>query len=99
MQRVLVLILATVAALGLLAGPAAAKPIKPDTDCLRAGQAALRSLEAFPAAARGEVNYALFDNTGGTGDIRTDLGDEAFLPLATVFQLHLRSPELFSWCD
>jgi hypothetical protein len=97
MKRVLVFLAAAVAALGLLAGPAAAAT--PDTDCLRAGQSVLRSAGLFPAAAKGQVDYAVFDSTGGTGDIRTDLGDEAFLPLAQVFQLHLRSPQLFSWCD
>jgi hypothetical protein len=97
MKRIAVLVLSVVMALGLFVGPAAAA--RPDTDCLRAGQAVLRSLGALPAAARGEVNYAAFDTTGGTGDIRTDLGDEAFLPLSTVFRLHRNSPELFSWCD
>lgn len=82
--------------------PALAGPRTPDTDCLRAGQATLRSLDAFSAAARGEVNYADFDSNSGTafeGLIKTDLGDEAYLPINAVFQLHLDSPELFAWCD
>ena len=75
---------------------------KPNTDCLRAGQDTLRSLDAFQAAARGEVNYANFDENSGNefeGLIRIDLGDEAYLPLSDVFKLHLTSPELFAWCD
>lgn len=97
MKRLPALVLSVVLALGLLVGPAAAAT--PDTDCQRAGQAVLKSAGLFSAAARGQVNYAMFDSTGGTGDIRTDLGDEAFLPLATVLQLHRDSPDLFSWCD
>jgi hypothetical protein len=50
-------------------------------------------------AARQKLDYAPLDNTGGTGDIRTDLGDSAFLPLRDVIKLHYTNPELFSWCD
>ncbi len=100
MKKFTTLVAATAMAVGLLAAPAAART--PDTDCLRAGQATLRSLGAFSAAARGEVNYAAFDVTSGNafeGLIRTELGDEAYLPINVVFQLHLDSPELFAWCD
>ncbi len=101
-RRISALVVTAAMAVGLLAAPAMAAPRTPDTDCLRAGQETLRSLGAFSAAARGEVNYALFDENSGNefeGLIRTDLGDEAFLPINVVFQLHLDSPELFAWCD
>lgn len=102
MRRRLSIIVAVAAMTVGLAAPAFAAPRTPDTDCLRAGQATLKSLGAFSAAARGEVNYADFDINSGNefeGLIRTDLGDEAYLPLNVVFQLHLDSPELFAWCD
>jgi hypothetical protein len=95
-KRATTIALAALLALGLLAGPAAAA--RPDTDCLRAGQRVLRELGAFQLAAKGQLDYAPLDATG-LGLIRTELGDEAFLPLATVFQLHLNRPELFAWCD
>ena len=100
-RRLIALLAAAIMAIGV-AVPASAAPRQPDTDCLRAGQATLRSLDAFSAAARGEVNYAAFDNNSGNafeGLIRADLGDEAYLPINVVFQLHLDSPELFAWCD
>ena len=50
-------------------------------------------------AFRQKVDYAPLDNTGGTGQIRTDLGDSAFLPLGQVIKLHYTNPELFMWCD
>lgn len=89
---------ASFTALAMVAGPAVAAPTQPDTDCLRAGKAVLRSVASIGAAARQEVDYAVFDETG-TGDIRLELGDEAYLPINQVFRLHLDSPELFSWCD
>ena len=101
MRRIVAFLAVAIMAIGL-AVPASAAPRNPDTDCLRAGQATLRSLDAFSAAARGEVNYALFDENSGNefeGLIRADLGDEAYLPINVVFQLHLDSPELFAWCD
>ncbi|MDX1620202.1 MAG: hypothetical protein R3320_04380, partial [Nitriliruptorales bacterium] len=97
-KKLITTAVAATAALGLFAGPAAAAPDKPDTDCLRAGQAVLRTVASIDAAARQEINYAAFDETGA-GLIRTELGDEAYLPINEVFQLHLRSPELFAWCD
>ncbi len=101
-RRIAALAAVAAMAMSLAAVPASAAPRTPDTDCLRAGQATLRSLGAFSAAARQEVNYAAFDINSGNefeGLIRTDLGDEAFLPINVVFQLHLDSPELFAWCD
>ncbi len=101
-RRLSSLILIAAMAVSITAAPALAGPRTPDTDCLRAGQATLRSLDAFSAAARGQVNYAAFDSNSGTayeGLIRADLGDEAYLPINVVFQLHLDSPELFAWCD
>lgn len=92
------LVLIAAMAVGVTAAPALAGPRTPDTDCLRAGQATLRSLGAFKAAAKGQVNYADFDITG-LGLIRAELGDEAYLPINEVFQLHLDSPGLFAWCD
>lgn len=96
------LVLIAAMAVGVTAAPALAGPRTPDTDCLRAGQATLRSLGAFKAAAKGQVNYAAFDINSGTiyeGSIGVDLGDEAYLPINEVFQLHLDSPGLFAWCD
>jgi hypothetical protein len=92
--------------------PAFEAPRDPAVECLKAGQDTLKSIGAFSAAARGEVNYALLDITGPgidlDGDMVADvpggligaeLGDEAFLPLSTVFQLHLDAPGLFAWCN
>ena len=97
-RRLSSLVLIAAMAVGVTAAPALAGPRTPDTDCLRAGQATLRSLGAFKAAAKGQVNYADFDVTG-LGLIRAELGGMAFLPINQVFQLHLDSPELFAWCD
>ncbi len=101
-RRLSSLVVIAAMAVGMTAAPALAGPRTPDTDCLRAGQSTLRSLGAFKAAAKGQVNYAAFDINSGNdfqGLIRVDLGDEAFLPINQVFQLHLDSPELFAWCD
>lgn len=101
-RRLSSLVLIAAMAVGIAAAPALAAPRSPDTDCLHAGQATLRSLGVFTAAAKGQVNYAAFDINSGNiyeGLIRVDLGDEAYLPINKVFQLHLDSPELFAWCD
>jgi hypothetical protein len=70
---------------------------KPDTDCLRAGQATLRSLDAFQAAARGEVDYSAFADAEA-GPIFLGLEEGSFLKLSEVFKLHKSNPELFAWC-
>lgn len=98
MKRLIATAAVSLTALTMVAGPAAAAPSKPDTDCLRAGQAVLRDIASISAAARQEINYADFDETGA-GLIRAELGDEAFLPINEVFKLHLNNPELFAWCD
>jgi hypothetical protein len=67
--------------------------------CVRQGVKFLITNHLLVKAARGQVDYAPLDNTGGTGQIRTDLGDSAFLPLSTVIKLHYTNPELFAWCD
>jgi hypothetical protein len=67
--------------------------------CVRSGVKFLASNGLLLKAAQGKVDYAPLDNTGGSGDIRTDLGDSAFLPLTQVIKLHYTNPELFSWCD
>ncbi|MDH3308168.1 MAG: hypothetical protein OEO77_11700 [Acidimicrobiia bacterium] len=99
MRNRIVSVFATAAlAVGLMAAPALAAPRTPDTDCLRAGQAVLRDLGAFSAAARGQVDYSAFADEVN-GPIFADLPEGSFLPINVVFQLHLDSPELFAWCD
>jgi hypothetical protein len=66
--------------------------------CVRAGVKFLASNGLLVKAARQQVDYAPFDITG-TGDIRTELGDSAFLPLGQVIRFHFTNPEWFSWCD
>jgi len=85
---------------GVAVSAAAAAPPadKPDTACLRAGQAVLRDLGAFQAAAKGEVDYSAFADAE-EGPIFADLEEGSFLPLNVVFELHLESPELFAWCQ
>lgn len=114
MKRTLTLLLGATMLMLAIAAPAAAKskpdfntPREPAVECLKAGQKTLKSLGLFQAAAMGEINYALIDSNGPGisalelpgGLIGADLGDEALLPLSTVFQLHLDSPGLFAWCD
>ncbi len=67
--------------------------------CVASGVRFLASNGLLRDAFRQKVDYAPLDNTGGSGDIRTDLGDSAFLPLGQVIKLHYTNPELFSWCD
>jgi len=71
---------------------------KPNTECLRAGQAVLRDLGVFSAAARGEVDYSAFADAEA-GPIFLDLEEGSFLPINTVFKLHKSNPELFAWCN
>lgn len=92
------------AAVALFATPASASSYRASDairgiQCVRDGVNFLRSNDLLFAAARQQVDYAPLDNTGGTGQIRTDLGDEAFLPLGQVIRLHFQNPGLFAWCD
>ena len=64
----------------------------------RAGISALMSLDALVAAAKQEVNYAAFDESG-MGLIHAELGDEFFAPLGAIVKLHVTNPELFVWCS
>lgn len=85
---------------GMLVGtsaPADAKPAPDGVACLKAGQETLRSLGAFSAAARGEVDYSAFANAE-EGPIFLDLAEGSFLPINQVFALHKSNPELFAWC-
>jgi hypothetical protein len=66
--------------------------------CVRSGVKFLATNGLLIKAAKGKVDYAPLDITG-TGAIRTELGDSAFLPLSQVIKLHYTNPELFSWCD
>jgi hypothetical protein len=85
-RRITVLLALSAASLALLAAPAAAAPAgKPDTKCLQAGIAFLQANGGVAYFAQNGVPLAV-------------IGGEGTLPLADVFQLHLRSPQLFPWC-
>jgi hypothetical protein len=88
---------ASALALGVSAGPVEAK--SSGAACVVDGVRFLRTNGLLVKAALRKVDYAPLDNTGGTGQIRTDLGDSAFLPLSQVIRLHYTNPELFAWCD
>ena len=116
MRRFIVIAMTAALAVSLLALPASAKgqpgftgDVQPNVECLHAGQNTLKSLGLFSAAARGEVDYALIDANGPGipslglpgGLISIDLGDEAKLPISTVFKLHLdpATSGVFAWCN
>jgi len=101
-NKIAALAIATTLFSGVAVGTASAadaRPAnKPDTDCLRSGQAVLRDLGAFQAAAKGQVDYSVFADAEA-GPIFADLEEGSFLPINVVFKLHLDSPELFAWCQ
>jgi hypothetical protein len=84
-------------ALGVSAGPVEAT--NRGAACVADGVRFLSSNGLLLKAAFRKVDYAPLDNTGGTGQIRLDLGDSAFLPLSQVIRLHYTSPQSFAWCD
>jgi hypothetical protein len=111
MRRMFTMVAATAALVVGMAIPALAQgqpdfdpPRDPQTDCLRAGQDTLRALDAFQAAAQGNLDYAPFmDATDGPIFIDAGTAESLFgttyLPMSTVFQLHLDAPGLFAWCS
>jgi hypothetical protein len=69
--------------------------------CVRAGVDFLIKNDLILAASRGEIDYDAIDSDTApftSGLINTNLPAGSFLPLGTVVELHLTSPELFDWC-
>lgn len=91
-------IAATTLGVASVSDTASAATPREGAKCVASGVRFLASNGLLRDAFRQKVDYAPLD-VDGTGDIRIDLGDEAFLPLSTVIKLHYTDPELFSWCD
>lgn len=85
-RRMLTVLTLALMVVALMAGPAAARPSKPDTACLQAGLSVLQEAGGVAQFARDGVPLSL-------------IGGEGTLPLNEVLRLHLSSPELFPWCD
>jgi hypothetical protein len=96
MKKLAIVALTAVLSLGFVAF--AARPANPGAggQCVQAGIATLKSLDALQAAAQQQVDYAAY--TGPDG-IRLDLPEGTFLSLGQVVKLHTSNPELFAWCD
>ena len=88
---------ALVATLGM-AAPAQAAPANAGASCVQAGLGTLKSLGRLQAAAHKQIDYStLADPTDGP--IYADLPTGTYLSLGQVVKLHVKSPELFAWCQ
>ena len=89
--------LAATMSAGFTVGATATSAAPADGRCVKAGLATLKSLNAVPAAAKGQVDYSAFADAE-TGPIFLDLDEGSNLPLNVVIKLHQTNPELFAWC-
>lgn len=89
--------LAATMSTGLAVGATATSAAPADGGCVKAGLATLKSLNAIPATAKGQVDYSAFADPDD-GPIFLDLEAGSNLPLNAVIKLHQTNPELFAWC-
>jgi hypothetical protein len=112
MRRIVTIATATAALVVGMAIPAVAQgkpalketPRTPATECLQAGQEFLKDAGLFQLAAQNKIDYApLMDAAAGPIFIDAETVEGIFgttyLPISTVFQLHLDAPGLFAWCS
>lgn len=98
MKMLMAVLAVSVLALGGMA--LAERPENPGRDgqCVAAGVGTLVQLDLIVDAAKQQIDYSsLADPVDGP--IFADLPAGSNLKLKDVIQLHLDSPELFSWCN